>query len=307
MQSKKHLIYTNGNIERHSEKRTDTDFVKEKAGSGLVLPIWKNLNLIERVNGRLRLQFLPSNVLQNITTGHSSYLGEWQGNSIQATEVIEEKELTEFISEYCEFADIRTISKQLDNEAASIGAFARGIIYWHQTHQYCHRCGTFSQSIEAGHARKCSNSECGHIYYPRISPAVIVLIEHRPKNGEPICLLGKAGHYPDKMRSTLAGFVEIGESLEEAVVREMKEESGLEVENVRYIASQPWPFPSSLMVGFFAESKTTQLQLAPNEVSDAQWYTRDEIKELVSQGELILSKEDSIARFLIEMWVNATP
>ena len=135
---------------------------------------------------------------------------------------------------------------------------------------------------------------------------MIVLVEHHPQDGSPTrCLLGKGQRAWGNIRSTLAGFVEVGESLEETVRREMKEEAGIEVDNIRYIASQPWPFPSSLMVGFFAEARNPELTIDTDEILEARWYTLEEMDEMVKSGDLVLSREDSIARFLIKKWMKA--
>ncbi len=200
------------------------------------------------------------------------------------------------------FVDIRQDVTLKRSYQASLLVYTRGLYLWHAKNGFCGVCGNKNRIIDAGHARQCTN--CTKVIYPRIDPAVIVLIEYIPEKGEPLCLLAQHRSRQSKMYSTLAGFVETGESLEATVKREMKEEVGLEVTNIRYVASQPWPFPSSLMIGFYAQAKSMDLSLDNNEVHEAQWFSATKISNLVSQNDLILSREDSIARYLIQNWVN---
>ena len=215
--------------------------------------------------------------------------------------------LDDELVEDAEFVDLRQLGTQLSPDESSIALTARGIQYWHRTHPFCARCGHKTVSTEGGHSRTCGNSTCKHVTYPRISPAVIVLIEHRSPDGTRRCLLGKGHRSWGNIRSTLAGFVEVGESLEEAVRREMKEEAGLDVYNIKYMGSQPWPFPSSLMVGFFAQADSLELRIDTEEILEATWYSKDEIITQSARNEITLSREDSIARYLIETWINSHP
>ncbi|MEM9390552.1 MAG: NAD(+) diphosphatase [Bacteroidota bacterium] len=200
------------------------------------------------------------------------------------------------------FMDIRLTPVLKRSNQAPLLVYTRGLYLWHSKNLFCGICGEDTKPIDAGHARKCSN--CEHVVYPRIDPAVIVLIEYIPEKGEPLCLLGRHRSRHPKMYSTLAGFVETGETLEAAVRREMMEEVALEVSNIRYVASQPWPFPSSIMIGFYAQANSMDVTPDQDEVLEAQWLTATEIRKLVSKDELILSREDSIARYLIQNWVN---
>ena len=150
--------------------------------------------------------------------------------------------------------DIRKAFPLLEPREAALLAYAQGITAWNQAHLYCGKCGSTTLSQQKGHSRICSNAACKNRCYPRIDPAVIVLIEYRPENGPALCLLNKR-ETPTGIRcSAFAGFVEIGESLEDAIHRELQEEVGLEVDHIRYMSSQPWPFPSALMLGFTAEA-----------------------------------------------------
>jgi len=145
--------------------------------------------------------------------------------------------------------------------------------------------------------------------FPRIDPAVIVLVvdEGMHRDGVPRCLLGRAPGWPSGVYSTLAGFVEPGETLEETVAREVREESGIGIRDVRYRASQPWPFPSSLMLGFHAIARTLEIERHDQELEDARWFTAEQLRDTGTWGEdkaLCLPRQDSIARYLIEIWLQ---
>jgi len=188
-------------------------------------------------------------------------------------------------------------------------AYGRGMITWHRNHQFCGRCGGPMESRHGGHLRCCIRTDCGHESYPRTDPAVIMVVEHIPEDdGPPQCLLGRQANWPEGSYSTLAGFVEPGESLEETVIREIAEEAGVCVQDVRYIASQPWPFPASIMLGFWARAESTEIRIDPNELEDAGWYTPEAVRTFGQWGSggpgPNLPRKDSIARFLIERWLE---
>jgi NAD+ diphosphatase len=193
-------------------------------------------------------------------------------------------------------AGLREVGALLSDRDAGLLVHAVALEQWHRTHRYCARCGTPTGVEAAGHLRRCP--ACGAEHYPRTDPAVIVLITD--PSGR--CLLGRQESWPPRRYSVFAGFVEPGESLEQAVVREMAEEVGVQVNDVRYVASQPWPFPSSLMLGFTARTEDPTLRLDGEEISDARWYRRDELRAVVDDGSVLLPSAVSIARRLVEDW-----
>lgn len=206
------------------------------------------------------------------------------------------------------FEDLRRIGSAMDAQEAALLSYARGMLHWHRTHRHCGRCGTATLNRKGGMLRTCPDEACGGIAFPRIDPAVIVLVDDSGLHGDgiPRCLLGRASGWPQGVYSTLAGFVEPGESLEETVAREVREESNVSVENVRYLASQPWPFPSSLMLGFHASARTLDIQRHDEELEDARWFTAEQLRDAGTWGEdqdLCLPRHDSIARYLIEAWL----
>ena len=209
------------------------------------------------------------------------------------------------------FIDLRTAGWLLPREQAGIMAYARGLAYWHKMSRYCGICGSPTKVITGGHVRKCKKLSCGKEWYPRTDPAVIMLVVDDGFGGQsPRCLLGRHVRWNFAMYSTLAGFVEPGESLEEAVAREVLEEAGLVVDNVTYMASQPWPFPASLMLGFRAIAVTKTINVDTEELTDARWFTPKEITQFGEWGADIpddvprLPRKDSIARWLIENWLR---
>lgn len=257
-----------------------------------------------RKKEKKELALLPLALFNHLSLS-LSFLGVQEGKNIWTAELTraDVENTSEIVSE-SQFYDMRDLVSQLENEQAALLAYALGINKWNQITKFCGVCGSTTASLENGHCRKCKNSKCSTIFYPQISPAIIALIEYRPKDGEPLCLLNKRKMNKGFMCSTFAGFVEIGESLEEAAIREMKEEVNVDVTSLRYVNSQPWSFSSSLMVGFVAEVENLKFTVDGEEIKDAAWYSAKQIQELVAKDELILSKPDSIARYLIETWVH---
>lgn len=197
--------------------------------------------------------------------------------------------------------DIRALVGVVPPAEAGVFAYARGLAHWHRNQRFCGACGGRTDVRDAGHHRICR--DCGALLFPRIEPAVIVLVE---SPGEPRrCLLGRhAGSAPGHF-STLAGFVEIGECLEDAVRREVGEEAGVAVGRVTYQASQAWPFPAGLMIGFTAEAAGDAIRTDNREVLDARWFTAAEIRARMSDPSLGRPyRVDSIGKFLIENWLD---
>ncbi len=193
------------------------------------------------------------------------------------------------------YVELRQVAQALPPVEAGLLAFARALAHWRLRNRFCGACGTEMTTIQAGHARHCE--ACGFDTFPRTDPAVICLVTH----GEH-CLLGRSRHFPEGMFSTLAGFVEAGESLEQTVVREIREEVGLEVEDIRYRSSQPWPFPQSLMLGYRAAAPFAPPVIDPAELEAARWFHRRELID-PERRPVRLPNADSIARFLIDEWL----
>lgn len=193
-------------------------------------------------------------------------------------------------------AGLRQVGALLGDRDAGLLVYAVALEAWHATHQYCPRCGARTEVQHGGHMRVCPND--GSQHFPRVDPAVIMLI----RDAHDRALLARGPRWPAGRMSVLAGFVEPGESLEHAVLREVAEEVGVSVVNPRYLGSQPWPFPRSLMLGFFADAVSTELELDQEEIAEARWFTRDQLIDALKEGEVKLPPPVSIARRLIETW-----
>jgi NAD+ diphosphatase len=187
------------------------------------------------------------------------------------------------------FRDLRSFFFGVDEDFFGMAGKAKQIIGWHATHRYCGRCGGETERVPGELAMRCTR--CGMMHFPRLSPAAIVLV----KRGDQILLAHSPG-FPQGLYSVLAGFVEPGESIEEAVVREVREEVGVHVKNITYFGSQPWPFPNSLMIGFTADYTGGDLAPEPTEIEDAGWYTADDLPPLPPKV--------SIARAMIDDFVK---
>jgi len=191
--------------------------------------------------------------------------------------------------------DLRAAALTLPAFEAGLYAHARALLHWQSTHRFCGRCGQPLQLIRAGHAARCAS--CGNEHYPRTDTAIIVAVS----DGDRL-LLGRQATWPAKRYSVLAGFLEPGERLEDAVVREVYEESGVRVRSSSYAGSQPWPFPANLMVGFEALADGDPPRFG-GELEDARWFSAAEIHTAVAAGELLLSPRLSISSWLIRRWL----
>ncbi len=214
------------------------------------------------------------------------------------------------ISALGEWQPLRQVTSNLAARDSAILALAKALVYWHKTHLYCGKCASLNQLVEAGHARRCTNIQCHNMTFPRTDPAVIMLVERICNDGVPRCLLGRQASWPAGVFSTLAGFVDPGESLEQAVRREVAEESGIQVTNVTYIDSQPWPFPASIMLGFTAQASSEEIDISKDSLQDAQWFSREQLRQFSARDSASarkgyrMSSADSISHHLIDAWKN---
>jgi NAD+ diphosphatase len=301
-------VYGGGALDRAAVTRLDPQWLARRLAdpASRLVPVWRAQSLIRRDGDTVRAHFprvgqspwLPS------FADTVFLLGEADGATYFAVDLsaADEPATLPGLGDAGEFVDLRGVGALLPRREASLLAFARALSHWHRGHGFCGRCGAPTISRDGGYIRQCTSPDCGIEHYPRTDPAVIVLVAHGER-----CLLARQAKWPAGMFSILAGFVEPGESLEEAARREVMEEAGVALGRLRYHSSQPWPFPSSLMVGFLAEAEhTSALTIDHNELETAGWFTRDEIRHFAERG-LSLPNADSIARRIIEDWLAAAP
>ncbi len=300
----KGLSYTGTGLDRAALlRRKDAWTVKRlRDPDTRVLPVWRNRNLIRpgdtpkatslRGETAQKLLRIVSDVALLGVNGKVAYFAADASDS--------EPEELKFVSRRAEFIDLRQVGPVMEPREAAMLAYARAMMYWHRNHRYCGVCGSSTENQQGGHVRVCTSADCERPHFPRTDPAVIMLVTRLGKGGE-ACLLARQAAWPEGMYSTLAGFVEPGERLEEAVVREVLEESGVTVADVEYRNSQPWPFPASLMVGFRARATSWRIKFDKEELEDARWFTRDEIGN-VEKLDFRLPRPDSIARWLVDTW-----
>ncbi|MCF6435144.1 MULTISPECIES: NAD(+) diphosphatase [Pseudoalteromonas] len=300
------LHYSYMHLNRATNERKDQQWLKQQINSNSRwLLIDKDRNLVNVAC--CELQLLSLSEVSRFDKKNAILLGVDEQHSYFALDVSGSEHTIGLLADNeLEFVDMRSIGLQLDYSMASVGVLARGLCYWHKTHRFCGRCGYTNESIEGGHARLCQNSQCKHMTFPRTDPAVIMLITHTFEDGVERCLMGRQASWPEGVYSTLAGFVDPGETLEQAVIREVKEEANIDVVDVEYIASQPWPFPSSLMLGFIGRAASTEIKVDQDDLEDAQWFSREQLNAFGQWGDkdsgYKLTRPDSISRYLVEYW-----
>lgn len=297
-------LYAGSGLDRAAHRRKDAGWLAGALASpaARLVPYWRGKHLVTGPREAPEPVWLPVAAAwwQDLGTVGPIFLGlegEVPVFAIDLSAVEEPKEHPD-LSSLGAFVDLRTLSPTLPAPLAGTFAYVRALMLWHERHRFCGVCGAATEMAEAGHSRRCTNPACGASHFPRNDPAVIMLVHDGDR-----CLLGRQGRFPPGMYSTLAGFVEAGESLEETVMRECLEEAGVQVTDVRYDSSQPWPFPSSLMLGFHARAVTTDIRIDDDELEDARWFTRDFLLAPHDPEEFRLPPRDSISRRLIDTWL----
>ncbi len=307
------LVFCAVPLDRSGRERIDPAWFAGRLAMAAVcvVPVWRERSVFV-AGARARAAFGEGPMARSLlaAAGIVALLGT-AGNAATwiAADVSElsEADLTALLGPI-ETDDLRQRAALLPTFDAGVLAYARGLIYWHRRHRFCGVCGGETESRHAGHLRTCLAAGCSVEHYPRTDPAVIMLVTRSGGTGDPaddLCLLGRQPRWPAGLISTLAGFVEPGESLEDAVRREVREEVGIDVDAVTYRGSQPWPFPSSIMLGFRAEADSSgsdALDIDPAEIEEARWFRREEVGRLRSLG-YRMPNRFSIARRLVEDWL----
>jgi NAD+ diphosphatase len=258
------------------------------------IPVWQSRSLVtDEESPRAVLLELGSIAVEARDPERLILLGVFEGAHCFAYE-IEALEAPQLRSG-TRFEDLRLLTSRLNNADAGLLAYTRAMVTWRKRHRYCGNCGAATLASRSGHALVCVNPACRTEQFPRIDPAIIVLVSDGDR-----ALLGRQATWPPGRYSTIAGFVEPGESLEDAVAREVLEETGILTGAVAYHSSQPWPFPASLMLGFTAQAISTEVKRRDEELEDARWFSRLEL----AAGAAILPPRQSISFALIEHWFD---
>lgn len=295
-------FYSGAFIDRRAELRSDPDWVgAARRDPGTRYVVAHGAEQLVLAGGSPDLLLLPNEnpIVELAPESALTLLGWFRG---QRTVLIEwdpalRARAAAHLPRGAELRELRPLAPMLPPDAASLLAYARALVLWRSRHRFCGVCGAPNLPMRAGHVMKCSRAECGNETFPRLDPAIIVLVSD-PANER--ALLGRQAAWPPGRYSTIAGFVEPGESLEDAVVREVAEETGVVAGDVVYLASQPWPFPSSLMLGFRAIARTMDIDLRDGELEDARWVTRADI----AAGHPRLPPPGSISARLIASWYH---
>lgn len=329
--------YSHPQLDRLGLQRRDPAFFATRlyAPNSRLVPVWRGRQLVERQpEGAARLEPRPVYLSPDVpwwpeyASGAPVLLGEAADPDGSGTTIPDGsggvEPITYFAIDLSQipdpaafaplaalgcFVDLRRIGPLLPAGEAALMAYARGMVHWHARHKFCGVCGGPTAVREAGFMRECLNPACTpdgpSQHHPRTDPAVIMLVTRGDR-----CLLGRSHKLPPGIVSTLAGFVEPGESLEDTVAREVFEEVGVTLGDIRYHSSQPWPFPGSIMLGFHAAATSETIRLDPVEMEDARWFERDWLLanrhdfDPENPGGFALPRRDSIARRLIDDWLD---
>jgi NAD+ diphosphatase len=293
---------SHSNLDRASHRRADSQWVEAVrcAEQSFVAPVWRAKSLIESDGKASRAALIPSRLFDWESASDVTFLGLSGDTVYFAADIssIPEDAVAATFGDLGSFQELRIAGRALPNDEAALLAYAKGILWWNERHRFCGVCGSPTRSTDAGHRRICTNEDCKVEQFPRSDPAIIVLVECEDR-----CLLARGARFPEGFHSVLAGFVEPGESLEDAVAREVFEECGVRVTDIVYNSSQPWPFPSSLMLGFRARALSPDLCIDMNEIVAADWYTRDWIRALDPEGPFKIPPSFSISGRLIRDWL----
>jgi len=290
-------IFAGPYLDRSSHLREREDWLAQavRDPNARFVPVWQARNLFTRGESMGAL-FLTADhiVVQSARAENLTFLGVHHGQAFFLVEL--EGDAPPQVPESGEFRELRFLGAMLPGEEAGLLAYARALTIWRQRQRFCGVCGSPTRGTRAGHVLVCSSEACRAEQFPRIDPAIIVLVTDGQR-----ALLGRQSSWPEGRYSTIAGFVEPGESLEDAIAREVHEETGIVVHDIRYHSSQPWPFPSSIMLGFTAHASSLAIARADQELEDVRWFTRADI----ASGFPAMPSRQSISFRLIQDWYDS--
>lgn len=308
------LPFTKMPLERSADKRKSEHWIKQQSTSTSAkyvlhyrgkFAFCSQFNLITISAEK---QQKSECLTKHIYLGEDEYVSLFVIDASHLQESVLALELDNMVNEeqQLQWLDVRTSANRVLPDWLPILGFAKQLCHWHRSHQHCGYCGSPLADEEGGHAKKCTNINCQQLVFPRTDPVVIMLVEHTDSQGVRRCLLAGHQRTGGQVVSTLAGFVDPGESLEEGVIREIYEEAGLKATSVSYVCSQPWPFPASIMIGFRVQVSNSTLHIDENELTHAKWCTREEVLSFDDWGDdgdnTQIPSKLSIARYLIDSW-----
>lgn len=291
-----HNIFAGAFVDRSGHRRHDSEWLQETVSGpdARFLPVWREkcLACVEPP----RISLLGHGDVDGLLDWQEAiFLGMYRDEPAFAFAL--DDEIGPPFGGEAAYHDLRYLGSVLPPDEANLAAHARALVTWHSRQRFCGICGAETRAASAGNTRVCANTACAERTFPRVDPAIIVLVAKDER-----CLLGRQSSWPEERYSTIAGFVEPGESLEDAVRREVREETDIEVGDVHYHSSQPWPFPASLMLGFTATAISEEINLNDGELEDARWFTRKECRS----GFPKLPYRLSISRRLVDDWLDDT-
>ena len=299
-------IFAGNPLDRASDRRTNAAWLAEQLASpdSLGFVMWNGRPFVEKAaeGGDLQIAYLPAKLVGELAGGQERllFMGLWKDTAVFAVDIEGGVDPSDgALQGLGKFEDLRAVALRVPGPDAAILATAKSMFEWRRRHKHCAACGEPSEAVDGGWKRRCPACEAEH--FPRTDPVVIML----PYHGER-CMLGRQDAWPKGMFSALAGFLEPGESIEEACARELNEEAGLHAVRVRYHSTQPWPYPSSLMIGLIAEVEDEEGAPDQTELSEVRWFTRDEARQLLD-GQLegvAAPGRLAIAHQLIKAWVE---
>jgi NAD+ diphosphatase len=297
------IAFSGSPLDRENLRRRKREWVEaqDRAPESRYLPLWQ-LQPLLKIGEQRELAWAKREFFEDLEPQPEPVLlGTRDGVAHYAVDVsIEPKrEAGLGVADVASFEDLRGIVAQLPAGDAAIAAQARAMIDWHRRHGHCAECGGHTRAVQGGANRICFDCQSEH--FPRTDPVAIAVVVKGDR-----CLLGRGLGWPDGMYSALAGFIEAGESLEDAARREVLEETGVRVGAVRYLRSQPWPFPSSLMIGCIAEAESEEIEIDRIELEDAKWFSRDALRAALAgkREDLHVPPPFAIAHHLIRAWVE---
>jgi NAD+ diphosphatase len=292
-------------LDRASYRRSKPEWIAEQlaAPDSLGVALWNGRPFVEPAkDGGMQIAYLPAKLVAELAGGEERllFMGLWKDTAVFAVDLEGPADPGDGPLEgFGKFEDLRAVALKLPPNDAAIVATAKQMFEWRRRHPHCSVCGEATRAMEGGWKRKCPACEAEH--FPRTDPVVIMLAYHGDR-----CMLGRQEAWPKGMFSALAGFLEPGETIEEACARELNEEAGLRTRKVRYHSTQPWPYPSSLMIGLIAEVEDDEGAPDQTEISEIRWFTRDEARALIAGQveDAAAPGKLAIAHQLIKAWAE---